>query len=105
MPEQFGDGLEKLADIPDELDDRPLNPDAIGHVADVIDDLAGGSTAIYVNGNEGIERLAVLTDGFTVRILMLTTTWKWRGPYTPDSPERWLSGRGYTPASEVDQDG
>lgn len=97
--------LSGLGPLADELKPQPLAPLAVAGLAEAIDELAGGSTATYVNTDgSGINRVAVLTDDFTVRVLMLTTTWKWRGPYTPDDPEGWLTGRGYIPAPEVSDD-
>jgi hypothetical protein len=100
------DELSGLAPLADELKPRPLAPIAVAGLAEAIDELAGGNTATYVNtSGDGINRVAVVTDGFTVRVLMLTADWKWRGPYTPDDPEAWLTGRGYVPAPEVSTDG
>lgn len=96
------EGLEGLGPMADELKDQPLAPVSAAALAEAIDELAGGNTATYVNTDgEGITRVGVVTDGFTVRVLMLTTTWKWRGPYTPDDPEDYLTSRGYVPAPEV----
>lgn len=98
--------LSGLGPLADELKPQSLAPIAATGLAETIEELAGGSTATYVNtGGGGINRVAVLTDGFTVRVLMLTTTWKWRGPYTPEDPEAWLTDRGYIPAPEVSPDG
>ena len=100
------DELSGLGPLADELKPQPLAPIAVAGLAEAIDELAGGNTATYVNTDgSGINRVAVVTDGFTVRVLMLTADWKWRGPYTPDDPEDWLTGRGYIPAPEVSTDG
>ena len=100
------DELSGLGPLADELKPQPLAPIAVAGLAEAIDELAGGNTATYVNTDgSGINRVAVLTDDFTVRVLMLTSSWKWRGPYTPDDPEGWLTGRGYIPAPEVSTDG
>jgi len=97
--------LSGLGPLADELKPQTLAPIAVAGLAEAIDELAGGNTATYVNTQgDGISRVAVVTDGFTVRVLMLTTTWKWRGPYTPDDPEGWLTDRGYIPAPEVSDD-
>lgn len=97
--------LSGLGPLADELKPQPLAPIAVAGLAEAIDELAGGNTATYVNtAADGINRVAVVTDDFTVRVLMLTSTWKWRGPYTPDDPEGWLTGRGYVPAPEVSAD-
>lgn len=99
-------GLEGLEPLADKLQPRPLKPIAVAGLAEAIDELAGGSTATYVNtSGDGVVRIAVLTDDSTLRLLMLTSSWKWRGPYTPDDPEGWLNERGYVPAPEIpDQD-
>jgi len=98
--------LEGLGPLADKLQPRPLKPIAVSGLAEAIDELAGGNTATYVNTDgDGINRIGVVTDGFTVRVLMLTTRWKWRGPYTPDDPEGYLTGRGYVPAPEVSDGG
>lgn len=100
------DGLEGLADLPTELKDKALAPRAVAGLAEVIEELAGGNTACYVNTDSrgGISRLGVITDDFTVRILMFTTSWKWRGPYTPDDPEGYLNDRGYVPAPRISRE-
>jgi hypothetical protein len=96
------DGLEGLGRLADELEPRPLKLIAATAIAEAIDELTGGSTTAYVNTNgSGINRVAVITDGYTVRVLMLTVSWKWRGPITPDDPEGYLNDRGYIPAPEV----
>lgn len=96
------DGLEGLAPLAEKLQPHPLKPIAAAALSEAIDELAGGNTATYVNtNNTGINRVGVITDGFTVRVLMLTGDWKWRGPYTPDDPEGYLTSRGYQPAPEV----
>jgi hypothetical protein len=91
------DGLGRLAN---ELTPLPLKPDAATTIAETIDELAGGNTTMYVTTDDsGINRMAVVTDGFTLRLLMLTSSWNWRGPLVPDDPEGWLNDRGYVPAS------
>jgi hypothetical protein len=95
------DGLENAGQLADELKPQALKPAAATAIADVIDELAAGDTTTYVNTDgSGITRVAVITDRETVRVLMLTTSWKWRGPYTPDDPEGYLNDRGYVPAHE-----
>jgi len=94
--------IDSLGPLADELKPQPLKPLAATAIAEVIDELTGGNTATYVNTDgSGINRVAVITDGYTVRVLMLTSSWKWRGPYTPDDPEGYLNDRGYIPAPEV----
>ena len=94
--------IDSLGALADELKPQPLKPLAATAIAEVIDELAGGNTETYVNTDgSGINRVAVITDGYTVRVLMLTISWKWRGPYTPDDPEGYLNDRGYVPAPEV----
>lgn len=95
-------GLESLAQLADKLNPHPIRPIAAEAIAEAVDELAGGSTATYINtSSSGINRVGVITDGFTVRVLMLSASWKWRGPYTPDDPEGYLNDRGYVPAPEV----
>jgi len=96
------EGLEGLGPMADELKDQPLAPVSAAALSEAIDELADGNTATYVNTDgKGITRVGVVTDDFTVRVLMLTSSWKWRGPYTPDDPEGYLTSRGYVPAPEV----
>lgn len=95
-----------LGELADELKSSPLTPKAAGALATTIRLLAGGDTATYVQTDRdgGITRLAVATDDLTVRVLMLTTSWSWKGPYTPDDPVEWVTDRGYEPAPEVNTD-
>lgn len=100
-----GATVDKLADIADELEDVPVSPVEAAGIVGLIDALAGGNTACYVNtSGQGIDRIGVVTDGFTVRYLALTTSWKWLGPYTPPAPETWLKARGYVPAPRLTSD-
>lgn len=99
------DGLEGLGPLADKLKPQPLKPVAVAGLTEAIDELAGGETEAYVNTDgHGIDRIAVVTDEQTVRLLMLTSAWKWRGPYTPDDPHEWAKGRGYIPAPEVNDE-
>lgn len=99
------DAMDSLGALADELKPKPLVPLAVVAIEHAVAELAGGDTETYYQeprgvNPHGIERVAVLTDDFTVRILALTTRWKWLGPYTPDDPEAYLEGRGYVPAPE-----
>lgn len=103
--------VESLGALPDELRDEPLAPVSAGALGDAIDELAAGPTTTFVNGSRdyrreiGIDRIGVVThDSGTVRLLMLTASWKWRGPYTRDDPEASLRARGYEPAPSLQDD-
>lgn len=99
------DGLEGLGPLADKLQSRPLKPVAVAGLTEAIDELAGGDTEAYVNtSGHGIDRIAVVTDEQTVRLLMLTGSWKWRGPYMPEDPHDWAEDRGYIPAPEVNDE-
>jgi len=104
--ETIRNSIDSLGPLADKLKPQPLNPLAATAIAEVIDELAGGNTETHINTHGfGINRVAVITDGYTVRVLMLTSSWKWRGPYTPDDPEGYLNDRGYVPVREVSDGG
>lgn len=98
------DGLEELNDLPDALKAQPLHELAATGIGEAVGELADGRTEAYMNtrSSGGVDRLAIVTDDTTVRILALTTGWKWRGPYTPEDPAGYLTERGYEPTPDPD---
>lgn len=103
-PEALPSDVPGLGALADELRSSPLTPMAAGSLATTIELLAGGDTETYVQTDRdgGVTRLAVLTDELTVRVLMLTASWGWKGPYVPDDVDEWITSRGYEPAPDVE---